>query len=89
MDSNGGWSGSDPVLYALPTNEALDLATLQVKAGPPAEKDTSSLHTVPIDGLPAGFKLNYVRFAPNGGGFAFMGRPAGDPTAHYELWRVR
>ena len=31
MDSNGGWSGTDPVLYALPT-AVPDLAAM---AGPP------------------------------------------------------
>ena len=37
-------------------------------------------------GLPAGHALSFVTWAPTGGKLAFMARPGGQASAHYELW---
>ena len=53
-----------------------------------------SLHKVSLDGLADGYEMCFVQWAPRGGGFAFMGRPAATAAAaaaeqqHYELWQA-
>lgn len=47
-----------------------------------------SLHEVALEGLPAGYSLSYVQWAPRGGGLAFMARRTAEPAADYELWHA-
>eukprot|EP01047_Picozoa_sp_COSAG01_P071905 COSAG01_NODE_11290_length_1965_cov_1.978564_2_plen_184_part_00 len=47
-----------------------------------------SLHEVALEGLPAGYSLSYVQWAPRGGGLAFMARRTDEPAADYELWHA-
>jgi dipeptidyl aminopeptidase/acylaminoacyl peptidase len=42
--------------------------------------------TLEFEGLPAGFSLSFVKWAPSGGKLAFMARPGDDPSAQYQLW---
>jgi hypothetical protein len=79
-----GLSGTRPILVSLP--DPADGGPAVVN-GAGIVKDFS-LHRVELEGLPAGFELRFVQWAPRGGGFAFVGRAAERPSDDYELWHA-